>query len=264
MQIKKVALLKNSMYEVHMDDGTSFKAHEESVVKYRLIPERILETDEYNQVLEAIQYDQAYVKALGYISYKLRSESEMRKYLVEDYHPEMIDKTIQRLREEGYVNDAHYAKALKNTMVATTDKGPFALERELKKHRIDEAVIRENVDAFSREVDEERMNKLKDKQLKRHKGAYRQFRMKLTEKLYQKGYGKAHIDMIDFDDDYDETAHFDKDFEKYFNKYRKKETGHAMKQKLIQALMRKGYGYDLIQEKLGGIDDETFEYYDET
>lgn len=264
MQIKKVALLKNSMYEIHMDDGTSFKAHEESVVKYRLIPERVLESDEYQQVLEAIQYDQAYVKALGYISFKLRSESEMRKYLAEDYHPEMIDRTIQRLREEGYVNDANYAKALKNTMVATTDKGPFALERELKKHRIDEEIVKENVDAFSREVDAERMNKLKDKQLKRHKGSYRQFRMKLAEKLYQKGYGKEHVGMIDFEDDFDEASHFDKDFEKYLNKYRKKETGHALKQKLIQALMRKGYGYDLIQEKLGGIDDETFEHYDET
>lgn len=264
MQIKKVALDKNSMYEIHMDDGTSFKAHEESVVKYRLISDRVLEPEEYQQILRAIQYDQAYVKALGYISFKLRSEQEMREYMEEDYHPEMIDQTVIRLKEEGYINDGHYAKALRNTMLLTTDKGPFALQRELKKHWIDEDIIKKNVEAFSAEVDAERMNKLKDKQLKRHKGAYRQFRMKLTEKLHQRGYGKEHIELIDFDDDFDESSHFDRDFEKYFNKYQRKETGFALKQKLTQALMRKGYGYDLIQEKLGGMDDETFEYHDET
>ncbi|MFB9861591.1 RecX family transcriptional regulator [Salinicoccus siamensis] len=264
MQIKKVARGKKGMYDIQMDDGSSFKAHEESVVKYRLIPERILGEEEYNEVLSAIQFDAAYVRALGYISYKLRTIHEMRKYLAEDYAPVMIDETIKRLEEEGYLNDAHYAEALKNTMLATTDKGPHALERELKKHKVHPDIIRENVEKFSAQIDPERMNKLKDKQLKRHKGSYQQFKMKLTEKLYQKGYTGGHLAMIDFDDDYDEDVHFNRDFEKYLRRYQKKETGYALKQKLIQAMMRKGYTYDSIQEKLGGLDDETFEHNDET
>src|SRR5699024_9403376 len=99
---------------------------------------------------------------------------------------------------------------------------------------------------------------------KHHKGAYRQFKMKLFEKLYQKGYDKAHMELISFDDDFDEELYFEKDFEKYYNKHMKKGSTPASKQKLIQALMRKGYNYDMILEKLGGIEDGFFEHNDST
>lgn len=257
MRVAKVVELKRGMFKIVMDNGDSFKAHEESLVRYRLITGTEFDEAEYNRVLNAIQYDKAYVDALKYISYKLRSVSEMRKHLNEDYEAEIVSQTIHRLKDEGYLNDSHYAEALKNTMLNTGDKGPTALQRELKKHQVDEDIIVRMVNIFDSEIDAERMNKIKDKELKRHKGAYRQFKMKLQEKLYQKGYTKDHMGMISFDDDaFDEQSHFEKDFEKYYNKYMKKETTHASRQKLIQALMRRGYDYGMIQEKLGGIEDE--------
>lgn len=257
MRIEKVVGLKRGMYKIVMDNGDSFKAHEESLVRYRLIKGTDLDEAEYDRVLNAIQYDRAYVDALKYISYKLRTINEMRKYLDEDYEAEIISQTIYRLKDEGYLNDSHYAEALKNTMLNTSDKGPGALSRELKKHQVDEDIIIRMVDVFDSEIDEARMNRIKDKELKKHKGAYRQFKMKLQEKLYQKGYNKDHMGMILFEnDEFDETSHFEKDFEKYYNKYMKKDGSYASKQKLIQALMRRGYNYGMIQEKLGGIDNE--------
>lgn len=257
MRIEKVVGLKRGMYKIVMDNGDSFKAHEESLVRYRLIKGTDLDEAEYDRVLNAIQYDRAYVDALKYISYKLRTINEMRKYLDEDYEAEIISQTIYRLKDEGYLNDSHYAEALKNTMLNTSDKGPGALSRELKKHQVDEDIIIRMVDVFDSEIDETRMNRIKDKELKKHKGAYRQFKMKLQEKLYQKGYNKDHMGMILFEnDEFDETSHFEKDFEKYYNKYMKKDGSYASKQKLIQALMRRGYNYGMIQEKLGGIDNE--------
>lgn len=252
MQIVKVMELKRGMFKIVMDNGDSFKAHEESLVRYRLIKGAEIDDEEYERIQQAIQYDKAYVDALKYISYKLRSIDEMRKHLTEDYEPEVISRTIHRLEDEGYLNDRHYSEALKNTMLNTGDKGPGALQRELKKHQIDEEIINGMVDVFDSEVDAARMNRIKDKELKKHKGAYRQFKMKLQEKLYQKGYNKDHIGMISFeDDDFDEASHFEKDFEKYYNKYMKKDGSYASKQKLIQALMRRGYNYAMIQEKLG-------------
>lgn len=257
MQIVKVVEQKGGMFKIVMDDGDSFKAHEESLVRYRLMKGAEFDEAEYGRIMQAIQYDQAYVDALKHISYKLRSISEMREYLSEDYGPDVISETIHRLKGEGYLNDSHYAEALKNTMLNTSDKGPGSLVRELKKHQIDQDIIMRTADAFDSEIDNERMNRIKARELKKHKGAYRQFRMKLHEKLYQKGYNKDHMDMITFDDDeFDETSHFEKDFEKYYNKHMKMDGSYAARQKLVQALMRRGYNYDMIQEKLGGIDDE--------
>ncbi|HIW12412.1 MAG TPA: RecX family transcriptional regulator [Candidatus Salinicoccus stercoripullorum] len=257
MQIEKVVEQKGGMFKIVMDNGDYFQAHEESLVRYRLMKGAEFDESEYERIMQAIQYDRAYVDALKYISYKLRSISEMRKYLSEDYTPGVISETVHRLKDEGYLNDSHYAEALKNTMLNTSDKGPGSLVRELKKHQVDQDIIMRTADAFDSEIDSERMNRIKSRELKRHKGAYRQFRMKLQEKLYQKGYNKDHMDMIAFDEDeFDETSHFEKDFEKYYNKYMKREGSYAARQKLIQALMRRGYNYDMIREKLGGIDDE--------
>ena len=57
---------------------------------------------------------------------------------------------------------------------------------------------------------------------------------------------------------------FEKDFEKSFRRYKNKHTGFDLKQRLTGALLRKGYSYDLIQEKIGEMTDETTAFDDET
>ncbi|SOC40532.1 regulatory protein [Salinicoccus kekensis] len=257
IKIDKVSLKKNGLYEVHLSNGDKMTVHEESLVRHRLLSGRELTGEELETITESIQYDQAYVDALKYISYKLRSHHEIRDHLGEDYAPYIVDDVVRRLMDENYINDEMYAEALKNTMLNTSDKGPGMLERELKKHRIDEDIIFKKTSAFSGAVDSERMNKLKAKELKRYKGSKRHFSMKLQEKLMTKGYYKEHIDMITSGDDFDETPYFERDFEKTYKRYRNRHEGYILKQKLTEALLRKGYEYDLIQEKLGEMTDET-------
>lgn len=262
MEIKKVESEKNNMFTVYLDNGTSFSAHEESVVRYRLISGRMLEEYELDEIYEGIIYDEAYITALKYISYKLRSKFETEQYLMDDYPGDVIHHTIERLTEEGYINDRRYSEALKNTMFNTTQKGPLHLKNALRKKGISQTLIDEQVRAFDLSVDEERVNKIKDKELKKYKGAYRQFKMKLKEKMMARGYMAHHFEMITFDDDFDDTSFFEKDFEKYYNKYRRRESGYQLKSKLIQSLLRKGYNYQMIEKKLGGIENEISEYDD--
>lgn len=255
MKIKRIVKLKGEMYDCLFDNGQSIKVHEESLVRYVLIPGKELNDEEYEEIVQNIQYDQAYVAAIKYISYKIRSNKEMNDYLHEEYDDKIKRQTIHRLQNEGYLNDENYAKSLRNTLFNTTDKGPGHLQRELKKHRISENTIQQEVDELDALIDAERMNKLKDKFLRTHRGSYSQFKQKLCEKLTLRGYNSTHFEMILFEDDYDEDIYFEKDFEKYYNKYQKKESGFKFKQKLIAALMSKGYAYDKISEKLGGIND---------
>src|SRR5690625_1767888 len=257
IKIDKVSLRKNGLYEVHLSNGDKMTVHEESLVRHRLLSGRTLGEEELKTVMESIQYDQAYVDALKYISYKLRSHHEIRDHLGEEYAPYIVDDVVARLMDENYINDEMYSEALKNTMLNTSDKGPGMLERELKKHRIDEDIIFRKVNAFSEAVDSERMNKLKDKELRRYKGSNRHFSMKLQEKLMTKGYYKEHFDMITFGDDFDETPYFERDFEKIYRRYRNRYEGYELKQKLTEALLKKGYEFDLIQGKLGEMTDET-------
>lgn len=257
IEIEKVSLRKNGLYDVHLSNGDKMAVHEESLVRHRLLSGRQLTEEELKEIYESIQYDQAYVDALKYISYKLRSQYEIRAYMEEEYESYVIDDVVKRLMEENYINDEMYAEALKNTMLNTSDKGPGLLERELKKQRIDEDIIFRKTSAFSEAVDSGRMNKLKAKELKRYKGSKRHFSMRLQEKLMTKGYYKEHFDLITFGEDFDETPYFEREFEKTYRRFQTKHEGYMLKQKLTEALLRKGYAYDLIQEKLGEMTDET-------
>lgn len=262
IKIDKVSRRKNGLYDVHFSNGDKLTVHEESLVRHRLINDRELTEEELKEIFEAVQYDHAYVSALKYISYKLRSLNEIRKYLNEEYESYVVDEVVDRLMDENYVNDELYSDALKNTMLNTSDKGPKLLEMELKKHRVDEDIIMRKSGEFNDLIDSERMNKIKAKELKKYKGSQRQFSLKLQEKLMNKGYYKEHFDMIDFDDDFDESPYFEKDFEKTFKRYKSKHTGFNLKQRLTEALLRKGYSYDLIQKKIGEMTDETTAFDD--
>lgn len=262
IKIDKVSRRKNGLYDVHFSNGDKLIVHEESLVRHRLISDRELTEEELKGIFEAVQYDHAYVSALKYISYKLRSLNEIRKYLNEEFESYVVDEVVDRLMDENYVNDELYSDALKNTMLNTSDKGPKLLEMELKKHRVDEDIIMRKSGEFNDLIDSERMNKIKGKELKKYKGSKRQFSLKLQDKLMNKGYYKEHFDMIDFDDDFDESPYFEKDFEKTFRRYKSKHTGFNLKQRLTEALLRKGYSYDLIQKKIGEMTDETTAFDD--
>lgn len=264
IKIGKVKRRKNGLYDVDFSNGDKMTVHEESLVRHRLISDRQMTEEELKEIFEAVQYDHAYVAALKYISYKLRSLNEIRKYLSEEYESYVVNDVVERLMDENYVNDEMYSEALKNTMLNTSDKGPKLLEMELKKHRIDEDIIMRKCGEFNDLIDSERMNKIKNKEFKKYKGSKRQFSLKLQEKLMTKGYHKEHFDMIDFDDDFDETPYFERDFEKTFRRYRSKYTGFDLKQRMTAAMLRKGYGYDLIQKKIGEMTDETTAFDDET
>ncbi|WP_462421188.1 regulatory protein RecX [Salinicoccus sp. Marseille-QA3877] len=264
VKIDKVSRRKNGLYEVDFSNGDKMTVHEESIVRHRLISDRQMTEDELKGIFEAVQYDHAYVSALKYISYKIRSLDEIRKYLSEEYESYVVKEVVARLMEENYVNDELYSEALKNTMLNTSDKGPKLLEMELKKHKIDEGIIIRKTGEFNDLIDSERMNKIKDKEFKKYKGSKKQFGLKLQQKLMAKGYYKEHFDMIDLDDDFDETPYFEKDFEKSFRKYKNKHTGFDLKQRLTGALLRKGYSYDLIDKKIGEMTDETTAFDDET
>lgn len=55
--------------------------------------------------------DKAYYRSLDLISRRMRSEWEVRDYLKrKEYEPGVIDATLERLTERGYINDRHFAE----------------------------------------------------------------------------------------------------------------------------------------------------------
>ena len=73
MKVERVVQLKNNFYDVYFSDQSKLKVHEESLVKYELLPGRIISKDMLDDIKTSIEFDRAYIKAIQYISYKIRS-----------------------------------------------------------------------------------------------------------------------------------------------------------------------------------------------
>jgi regulatory protein len=99
------------------------------------------------------QEEKALQRALNLISYRPRSEAEVHKNLKKHHVPEeTIYTVIDRLRENGILNDQQFADTWVENRAAFRPRSKFALRLELKQKGIDEEIID---DALSDVNDEE-------------------------------------------------------------------------------------------------------------
>jgi len=129
----------------------------------------------------------AYQKALLYLGYRARSESEIRKNL--EKHkilPSVIDETIQRLRDERLVNDEEFAEAWVANRSEFRPRSKRALTMELKRKGVAESAIKSAVQA----VDETALAyEAAQKRVRRLEGLeWIEFRKKLGEYLARRGF----------------------------------------------------------------------------
>ncbi len=86
----------------------------------------------------------AFGLALGYLSRRPRSIMEMNDYLSKkDFDPLVVDRIVQRLRDENYLNDETFAKNYLENRKRNKPKSLFAFRYELENKGIHPAIIDE-------------------------------------------------------------------------------------------------------------------------
>ena len=96
----------------------------------------------------------AYERALTYLSYRPRSEWEIRTRLIDKgVTEEIIPEIMSRLRHSGLANDLEFARYWVDNRRAFRPRGPWGLRAELRQKRISEEVIRVVVDGLDEQSD---------------------------------------------------------------------------------------------------------------
>jgi regulatory protein len=132
--------------------------------------------------------EKAYQQAMLFLSYRARSETEVRKNLEKHEIPSIvIDQTIERLREERLVNDGQFAQAWVANRSEFRPRSRRALTVELRQKGLTEADIKSATEA----VDEESLSyAAAQKRVRRLDGLeWSEFRKKLSEFLARRGFG---------------------------------------------------------------------------
>ena len=136
--------------------------------------------------------ERAVQQALLFLSYRARSESEIRQNLRKHEMPEeVIEETLARLRQDGLANDGQFAQAWVENRITFRPRSRRMLAMELRQKGLDD----EAVSSALEDVDDEPLAyEAARKRASRLKGLeWADFRKKLSEFLARRGFSYSVI-----------------------------------------------------------------------
>jgi len=131
--------------------------------------------------------ERAYQQAMLFLSYRARSEKEIRQNLLKHEIPEeVVENTLERLRKAGLANDNDFARAWVENRNTFRPRSKKALAIELRQKGLDDEAIQASLS----DVDEEALAyETGLKRATRLKALERsEFRKKLSEFLVRRGF----------------------------------------------------------------------------
>jgi regulatory protein len=89
--------------------------------------------------------------ALHYLSYRPRSEAEMRGHLRRKHSQQTVETVVERLKEQGLLDDMAFAQAWSQARASSRPRSAFLVRREL----LGKGVARETAQAATETLDDE-------------------------------------------------------------------------------------------------------------
>jgi len=175
---------------VHLDGEFAFGLARIVAVWLKIGQE--LSEQKIEQLIAEDARERAFQQSMLFLSYRARSEAEIRKNLRKHEIPEaVIDQTIERLRQDGLANDDQFAQAWVENRTIFRPRSRRMMAMELKQKGLTDEAIRsavENVD------DEASAYEAAKKRAARLKGLeWNDFRRKLSDFLARRGYSYSVI-----------------------------------------------------------------------
>ena len=151
-----------------------------------------LSEEKIEKLLAADAKERAYQQAMLFLSYRARSESEIRRNLRKHEIPEaVIDETIERLRQDGLANDKEFASTWVENRNTFRPRSRRLMALELRQKGLDEEAIQsamENVDDEASAYEAAQKRAVRFKNLE-----WNEFRKKLSEFLARRGFSYSVI-----------------------------------------------------------------------
>jgi regulatory protein len=136
--------------------------------------------------------ERAYQQAMLFLSYRARSESEIRKNLRKHEIPEpVIEQTLERLRQDGLANDHQFARSWVENRSAFRPRSRRLMAMELRQKGLsNETVASATADvddeALAYQAAEKRVSRLRDLE-------WNEFRKKMSDYLARRGFSYSVI-----------------------------------------------------------------------
>lgn len=151
MTITKIERQKNNPKRVNVYCNGEFVAgiHEEVLTTFGLREGDTLDEQQLRHVQSAEEIHLAREKALRYISYRMRSEKEVRaKLLEQEFHPSVVDKVTASLKDLGVLNDRKFAEAYIHDVMMKKPSGVALIRLELRRKGVEKSIVEDALASF--------------------------------------------------------------------------------------------------------------------
>lgn len=247
MKIEKYKKTTKSRYKIYLDDGRELLLYEDAILKFELLLKKeILEKD----IMEVELFNQecdVYHVGLESINHRFKSVYDLKETLLKKEYPiEMVEKAIDKLLQQGYLNDRSFAKSFINNKIINTNNGPYKIRRELSEHRVDSNIIEEEIVIFDEDTQLDKIRKVANRlyNSNRNRGGA-VLKKKIVNDLINLGYDTSTISKVvseyDFSNDKDIAK---KEYEKFYKKLSRKYEGKELEYKIKEKLYQKGLYYE--------------------
>ena len=247
-KIKKQS--KRYEIEIRVDKDTyEFKITDDLLIEMMFLSPKPLKESEYKNFLNKLPLDSLVYEGIKFIDRKMRSEKEVKEHLYSlSSSISLVEDAIDRLKSKNLINDNNYKDAYLEYAIYTKKDGRLRIVESLSSLGLNTS--------FDYPIDalKDNIKVLSTKYIQKNSDIpYKTLVNKTKLHLMSKGYTEGEINsfmnisIISKGNDKDIIK---KDFRKLKPKYKDD------KDKLKAALLRKGYSLSLIEEVMGGIDDE--------
>ena len=240
MKIVKYNKINGNKYEVYLENNEKIKLYEDVILKEELLLKK--EIDDVSKILEINSKYEIYEIALKYLNHHVISIKGMKDYLLKKkYLEEDVNKTIDKLIKNGYLNDSYFAKCYINDKINLTNDGPLKIIKYLEDNNIEREVYSEIIDKED-EIWFSRIKKYLEKQAKLNKKSSYYFKNKMMVNLINLGYEKEMINSCLSNitiDNQEELKNIEKD--KIRKKLEKKYSGNELERKIKEKLYQRGF-----------------------
>ena len=224
---------KKRLYLMELDHQQTSYITEDTIVRFMLSRDKVISKEELTEIQDFAQFSYGKNLALYHLSFKARTEKEVREYLKKyDIEDTIANQVIANLKDENWINDRQYTYAFINANQLSGDKGPYLLSQKLAQKGVPKSTI-ENVlkDFDFTEV----AQRVAEKLLKKYTGKLpaRALQEKIIQNLTNKGFSysdaKSAFDNLDSQVDQETTQELIfKELDKQYAKYARKYEGYEL------------------------------------
>ena len=170
---------------IFLDGAFAFSLERQVVEEQSIHPGQVVSNSQVAEMMGAELFGRCFNAALRLLSYRPRSEAEIRARLSRRFDREIIERVLLQLKAKQMVDDAAFAQFWRENRESFSPRSKRLLKLELRQKGIDPEVVDEVVEGIDDEDSAYRAAQRRGRTLERD---YENFRRKLGAFLGRRGF----------------------------------------------------------------------------